>query len=86
MKITEEQIESVEKDPYANFLDGCRSERTKETYDTCLKKALMDHFDKILLAQTYTDRVAEFVDRSKDDPKWLGKVLKNVCKRVQKKV
>jgi len=85
VKITEEQIESVEKDPYANFLDGCRSERTKETYDTCLKKALMDHFDKILLAQTYTDRVAEFVDRSKDDPKWLGKVLKTYVKEFKKR-
>ncbi len=85
MRITDEQIELVESDPYRNFLDGCKSQRTKETYEACLKKALMEHFDDILSAKTVKDRAAEFVDRAKRDPKWLSKVLKTYVKEFKKR-
>jgi len=47
--------------------------------------ALMDHFEKILFAPTYKDRVAEFVDRAKNDSKWLSKVLKTYVKEFKKR-
>jgi len=85
VKITEEQIESVEKDPFTNFLDGCKTERTKTTYETCLKKALMEHFDGILFGKTFENRVCEFVERAKQNPSWVSKCLKTYVKEFKKR-
>jgi len=82
VKISLNSIEEVTK-PLELFYQGCRTEATRRNYTIYLNKIVNDYLQDILKSKSFEERVNELVNKAKEDPKWIMKVMTVLVKTLK---
>jgi hypothetical protein len=67
LKVSIEDIKSVEKNPIELFYDGIKSPATKDRYTRILRSVLCNVFEDVFTG-TFEERASQFVTKAKADP------------------
>lgn len=84
MKITKDELLSVNEDPFVLFQQGIRAQETKKKYTNILKRTLCNYFEDILEG-SFEERIRQFVKKSRQDPDWTLKVLLALAKKYRER-
>lgn len=84
MKITNEDIVKLNKNPLELFYNSFRSQSTKISYTRKLKKVFCDYLEDVLHGN-FEERVYEFVNISKNDTDRITSILLTLSKELKKR-
>jgi len=84
LKITNDDILELNKNPLELFYNSFRSQSTKTSYIRKLKKVLCDYLEDVLHG-TFEERVLEFVNISKNDTDKTTSILLALSKELKKR-
>jgi hypothetical protein len=84
LKLRKEDIQSISEKPLSLFYQGIKSPTTKEKYTRTLKRILCDVLEDIL-AGTFEERAAQFVNKARSDPSWATGILLSLSKKLRER-
>ena len=83
MKLTRDEISgSGSASPLRRFEQGIRAEVTRTKYTATLRRILCDILEEVLEGD-FEERAEQFVERGREDPKWVTDVLTNLSWKLR---
>ena len=83
LKLLREDVKrSEDEDPLALFEQGMRTETTRYTYTSVLRKVACEFLEEVLEG-TFEERVSQLVKYGRDDPAWTRDLLTSLARKLR---
>ena len=85
MKVNPEDIKVLDdKEPLDLFTQSTKSGRTRYVYMCKLRQILCDYMEDVL-SGTFDDRIAEILDKGRNDPKWTCGLMMELARMLRER-
>jgi len=82
VKITFDDLRTLNEEPIELFYHGIKAEATKEKYTRTLRRTLCDILEDVLQG-TFEERASEMVNKAKTDQDWIMSILLSISKKLK---